>query len=139
MSQHPSLHVVYFAIMPMTVITEAEAQEGLNAMTDALESLLILNDVPKDVRALLGHVGMRRLPNLANYEASEERFREAMGRDLGIEPTDARSRILLSNLIESWKSARNRLKAKDDEDAIARAQGRPAPLDGVEYVSMRRV
>ncbi len=136
-----SQHSFYlnFDIMPMTVISEAEAQAGLNAMTDALESLLILNDVPKDVRALLGHVGMRRLPNLANYEASEERFREAMGRDLGIEPTDARNRILLSNLIESWKSARNRLKAKDDEDAVARAQGRPAPLDGVEYISMRRV
>ncbi len=44
---------------------------------------------------------MRRLPNLVSYEASDERFREAM------------SRILLSNLIGRWKSARNRLKAKD--------------------------
>ncbi len=125
-------------IMPMLQITAEQATEGLNGMADALDSLLIANDIPKEVRAVLGHVGMRRLPNLANYESTEDKFREALQRDVGLEATDAKGRILLSNLIEAWTSARNRLRAKDDEDAIARAQGRPAPLDDPQFVSMRR-
>ncbi len=107
-------------------------------MADVLDSLLVSNDIPKNLRAVLGHIGIRRLNNLANYESSEERFREAMGKDIGLEPTDAPSRIMLSNLLECWKSSRNRLKSKDDEAATARAQGRPAPLDEDTFVSMRR-
>ncbi len=135
-----SVYFVPFTVgeMPLLAISEEQAAAAIAAMNDALDSLLVANDIPRDVRAVLGHVGVRRLPNLANYESTEERFREAMGKDLGIEPVDAGSRILLSNLIESWKSSRNRLKVKDDEDAVARAQGRPAPLAVDSFVAMRR-
>ncbi len=124
--------------MPMMTITEEEATAALASMNDALDSLLVNNDVPKNVRAVLGHVGVRKMPNLANYEPTEDRFREALAKDLGLEAVDASSRILISNLIECWKSARNRLKTKDDEDAVARAQGRPAPLASDAFVAMRR-
>ncbi len=124
--------------MPLLEITEAQATEALSNMADALDSLFISNDIPKNVRAVLGHIGMKRLNNLANYESSEERFREAMNNDIGLQATDAPSRVLLSNLLECWKSARNRLKTKDDEAAVARAQGRPAPLDEDSFISMRR-
>ncbi len=135
-----SVYFVPFAVsaMPLITISEDQATAAMAAMNDALDSLLVTNDIPRDVRAVLGHVGVRRLPNLANYESTEERFREAMGKDLGLEAVDASSRILLSNLIECWKSARNRLKTKDDEDAVARAQGRPAPLAVDSFVAMRR-
>ncbi len=128
----------YVVIMPMMEITEEQAAAALATMHDALDSLLINNDIPKGVRAVLGHIGVRRLPNLANYESTEDKFREAMANDVGLQATDAPSRILLSNLIECWKSARNRLKTKDDEDAVARAQGRPAPLSSDAFVAMRR-
>ncbi len=124
--------------MPMITITEEETVEALRSMADSLDSLLITNNVPKEVRAVLGHVGVQRLPNLANYESTEERFREALAKDLGLEAVDAKSRILIYNLIESWKSARNRLKTRDDEDAMARAQGRPAPMDDTTFTNMRR-
>ncbi len=124
--------------MPLLVITEDQIAEALANMADSLESLLVTNGIPKEVRAVLGHIGVHRLPNLANYESTEDRFRDAMAKDIGLEAVDAKSRILLSNLIESWKSARNRLKTKDDEDSIARAQGRPAPMDDTAFTSMRR-
>ncbi len=124
--------------MPMLTITEEESVAALASMNDALDSLLVNNDVPKDVRAVLGHIGVRKMPNLANYEPTEDRFREALAKDIGLESVDASSRILISNLIECWKSARNRLKTKDDEDAVARAQGRPAPLASDAFVAMRR-
>ncbi len=124
--------------MPLLVITEDQIAEALANMADSLDSLLVTNGIPKEVRAVLGHIGVHRLPNLANYESTEDRFRDAMAKDIGLEAVDAKSRILLSNLIESWKSARNRLKTKDDEDSIARAQGRPAPMDDTAFTSMRR-
>ncbi len=124
--------------MPMMTISEEQTSAALAAMNDALDSLLVNNDVPKEVRAVLGHIGVRKMPNLANYEATEDRFREALAKDIGLEAVDANSRILISNLIECWKSARNRLKTKDDEDAVARAQGRPAPLASDAFVAMRR-
>ncbi len=111
---------------------------ALQSMADALETLLIENEIPKDVRAVLGHLGIRRLNNLANYESTEEKFREAIMKDIDVETSDAAGRILVSNLIECYKSSRNRLKTRDDEAAVARAQGRPAPLSEDLFVSMRR-
>ncbi len=124
--------------MPLLEISEEQAKTALAAMADALDSLLIENEVPKEVRAILGHLGVRRLNNMANYESNEEAFREAVVKDLGIVPTEAQGRVLISNLIECWKSARNRLKTRDDEAAVARAQGRPAPLPEDLFISMRR-
>ncbi len=124
--------------MPLMELSDEQAGAALLSLADALDSLLIQNDVPKTVRAVLGHIGVRRLNNLANYESSEEKFRDAIQKDIGVEANDAAGRILLSNLIECWKSARNRLKTKDDEAALARAQGRPAPLAEDLFVSMRR-
>ncbi len=76
--------------------------------------------------------------NLANYESNEDKFRDAITKDIGVEATDAAGRILVSNLLECFKSARNRLKTRDDEAAVARAQGRPAPLGDDLFISMRR-
>jgi hypothetical protein len=45
---------VHFDIMPMTTITEAEAQAGLSSMTDALESQLIINATPPQPGELRG-------------------------------------------------------------------------------------
>ncbi len=88
--------------LPLPVNTEDQAAAGIASTDDARDSLLMANDVPRDVGTVLGHVGVRMLPNLVNYEATEEHFREAMGGDLGTEAVGADSRILLSNLIESW-------------------------------------
>ncbi len=124
--------------MPLIEITEEQAKTALASMADALDSLLIENDVPKEVRAVLGHIGIRRLNHMANYEGNEEAFRDAIIKDLGIVATEPQGRILVSNLIECWKSSRNRLKTRDDEAAVARAQGRPAPLPEDLFISMRR-
>ncbi len=124
--------------MPLLELTEEQAKTALASMADALDSLLIENEIPKEVRAVLGHIGVRRLNNMANYESNEEAFRDAIAKDLGIVVTEAQGRILVSNLIECWKSSRNRLKTRDDEAAVARAQGRPAPLPEDLFISMRR-
>ncbi len=124
--------------MPLLAISEEQAKLALESMADVLETLLIENEIPKDVRAVLGHLGIRRLNNLANYESSEEKFRDAIMKDIGVEAIDAAGRILVSNLIECYKTSRNRLKTRDDEAAVARAQGRPAPLGEDLFVSMRR-
>ncbi len=124
--------------MPLIEITEEEARKGVESLHGDLACLFADMGVPPEIRAVLGHVGLTTVADLANYETDEQQFREAMKSDIGLEPNNPKSRIAMGKLVESWKSSRNRLKAIDDEAAAARAQGRPAPLPETTFTAMRR-
>ncbi len=124
--------------MPLIEITADQARVGIEALHGDLACLFADMGVPTEVRAALGHVGLTTVADLANYETDEQKFRDAMTTDIGLEPTNPKNRIAMGKLVESWKSSRNRLKAADDEAALARAQGRPAPLPETTFTTMRR-
>ncbi len=124
--------------MPLLEITAEEARAGIAALGNDLACLLTDFSVGMEVRAVLGHIGLVSITDLTNYETDELRFREAMVKDIGLELDGPKSRISMGRLVEAWKSGRNRLKAHDDEAAIARAQGRAAPLPETTFSSMRR-
>ncbi len=124
--------------MPLIEITAEESRAGLAALGNDLACLLTDFAVAVEVRAVLGHVGLISVADLANYETEEQRFREAVTKDIGLATDNPKARISMGRLVEAWKSGRNRLKVQDDEAAIARAQGRPAPLPETTFSSMRR-
>ncbi len=124
--------------MPLMEISEGEARKGLESLHGDLACLFADMGVPPEIRSVLGHVGLTTVADLANYETEEQKFREAMTSDIGLEPNNPKNRIAMGKLVESWKSSRNRLKAIDDEAAVARAQGRPAPLPETTFMTMRR-
>ncbi len=124
--------------MPLIEITVEESRAGMAALNNDLACLLTDCQVPVEVRAVLGHIGLVSITDLTNYESDEQRFRDAMVKDIGLELDGPKARISMGRLVEAWKSGRNRLKVQDDEAAIARAQGRPAPLPESSFSSMRR-
>ncbi len=124
--------------MPLLQLTAEESQAALMALKDDLACLFTDFSVPVELRAALGHVGLSTANDLANYETEEQKFRDAITSDVGLETNNPKARIAMGKLVEAWKSIRNRLKAQDDEAAVARAQGRPAPLPETTFSSMRR-
>ncbi len=124
--------------MPLQQLTVEESQAGIMALGDELACLLTDFSVPVELRAVLGHVGLSSASDLAHYETEEQKFRDAITKDLGLETDHPKARIAMGRLVEAWKSIRNRLKAQDDEAATARAQGRAAPLPETTFTTMRR-
>ncbi len=124
--------------MPLLEITAEEARVGVEALGNDLACLLTDFSVAMEVRAVLGHIGLVTVADLSNYEAEETKFRDAMAKDIGLVTDSPKARISMGRLVEAWKSGRNRLKAQDDEAAVARAQGRAAPLPDTTFSSMRR-
>ncbi len=124
--------------MPLMEITAEQSRQGLEALGNELSCLLTDFQVSVEVRAVLGHIGLTSITDFTNYETDEQRFRDAMVKDIGLELDGPKARISMGRLVEAWKSGRNRLKVQDDEAAIARAQGRAAPLPESTFSSMRR-
>ncbi len=127
-----------FLAMPLIQLTAEESQAALASLKDDLACLFTDFAVPIELRAALGHVGLNAASDLANYETEEQKFRDAISSDVGLVTDNPKARIAMGRLVEAWKSIRNRMKAQDDEAAIARAQGRPAPLPETTFTSMRR-
>ncbi len=125
--------------MPLLAITDVEAAEGVKALDHEWLAVLEEKRVPNDVRAVLGHIGITRMPIFANLESSEDNMRAMLKKDLGLDPEDGiKVRITIAALVETWRAARQRVQAADEAAAEARVQGRPKELAVPQAHSIRR-
>ncbi len=125
--------------MPLLELTEASSAEGFASVDSDLLYLLESTSVRKEVISVLGHLQIRRLSTFACIESSDERFRQMLQNDLGLDPSEGMPvRIDVAHLVEAWASARERVKRAADMEAEARAEGRPKELPRGTHLSMRR-
>ncbi len=125
--------------MPLMVISDAQAQAGLAALEPEFLSLLEAKQVPVELRALVGHLGVTRLTTFAHLEADEVKIREMMKVDFGLDPAEGmKARIHMASMVETWKAARQRVQVAEEAAAEARAVGKPRELMAPQASSLRR-
>ncbi len=125
--------------MPLTQITEEQSQSGRAQLQSDFEYLLDDKGVSSEIKGLLGHFGIKRIPTMAALEPSEEALRVTLQKEFGLDGSEGMAvKVQISNLIEVWTAARARSEAKDKEDAAARAEGRARVLPVPTHVAMRR-
>ena len=84
--------------MPLAVISQEQSVKGVEAMDSEMRFLLEEKKIPVEVIGLLGHLGMTDLPTIAHIESSEDKFREMIGTELGLESEVGMAcRIMISN------------------------------------------
>ena len=124
--------------MPVIVVEEAVRSAALATMAPELDALLIDKEVSTEMRGILAHLGVTKFTLFANLASSEEAFRAELKEDLGIEDkAPIAVRLQLSAIIEAWKAARERLKAKEEAAAESRATGRQQEMIPEDAVSLR--
>ena len=126
--------------MPLLDLTEEQIASALAGMETELLALLEQEGVlTREVRAVLGHLGVRKLSVFANLATTEEKFEGILKKDLGIADDDGMALgIQGAALMHSWKSARERMLTREAAAFEARAQGRPRELQVPEIRSVRR-
>ncbi len=125
--------------MPLIVISEAEATEGVKALDNEWLAVLEEKRVANDVRGVLGHLGVTRMATYANIESNEEGLRKMLKQDLGLDPEEGiKTRISIAALVETWKAVRQRAQAADEAAAEAKVHGRPKELAPPQAQSLRR-
>ncbi len=125
--------------MPLLELTEVERAEGFASIDSDLLYLLENTAVRKSIISVLGHLQIRRLSTFACLESSDERFRQMLQSDLGLDPSEGMPvRIDVAHLVEAWTGARERVKRAADMESEARAEGRPKELLRGTHLSMRR-
>ena len=124
----------------MMEVAEDVRAAALALMAAELDALLIDKEVSMRMRGTLAHLGFTKFVLFANFASTEEGLRKELKGDPGIDSSDPISvRFQLSAVIEAWKSARERLKAKEESSAEARATGRPQQLPQDDAISLRIV
>ncbi len=115
--------------MPLMQINDAQAQAGLAALEPEFLALMEAKQVPVELRALIGHLGVTRMTTFAHLEADEVKVRDMMKVDFGLDPSEGmRARIHMAAMVETWKAARQRVQVADEAAAEARAVGKPREL-----------
>ncbi len=110
------------------------------ASLDNLDSELrfILEDkgLSPELIAKVADAHVTKVSIFANIESQEEKFREWVREDLGIEPRGA-GRVATAQLVDAWEAARRRGRAQADADAEARTQNRPKELLHGQQLELR--
>ena len=116
--------------MPLLDLTEEQTASALASMEIELLALLEQEGVlTREVRAMLGYLGVKKLAIFANLATTEEKFESILKKDFGVSDDDGMAvRIQGAALMHSWKSARERMLTREAAASEARAQGRPREL-----------
>ena len=126
--------------MPLMQLNEEQKATALGGMETELQALLEEDGViNREVRSVLGHLGVKKLTIFANLATTEAKFETVLERDLGLKEDEGMAtRIQSAALMHAWKSARERLLSRETAASEARAQGRPRELQVPEVRSVRR-
>ncbi len=125
--------------MPLKELSEEEVVAGLKALKDDIAFLLEEKRIEKNVRALMGHLGMDSLEVYSHSFTSESELRESLKTDFGIDPTEGLPmKRTAALLVGVWHTSKTRVKSRDDADAEARIEGRPRELAKVDHIGLRR-
>ncbi len=125
--------------MPLMEISDVQAQAALAALEPEFLALMEAKQVPVELQALIGHLGVTRLTTFAHLEADEVKIREMMKADFGLDPSEGiRARIHMASMVETWKAARQRVQVAEEAAAEARAVGKPRELMAPQASSLRR-
>ena len=109
--------------MPLTQLNEEQKATALGGM-ETEDGV-----INRDVRSVLGHLGVKKLTIFANLATTEAKFETVLERDLGLKEDEGMAtRIQSAALMHAWKSARERLLSRETAASEARAQGRPREL-----------
>ena len=110
----------------------------MKALRPEMRALLEDKEVPSNVQAVLGHLGVTQVETYANLESSEAALREVIAAELELSSADGmKSRVIVSQLIAAWQAARTRNKAIDNAEAERKAAGLPKELTPETGKSMR--
>ncbi len=105
----------------------AQVQTNVELLDSELRFIFEDKGVSAETRAKGAASQVARVSVFANIESQEERFREWVKDDLGIEARGA-GRVATAQLVDAWETARRRGRAQADAEAEARTQGRPKKL-----------
>ncbi len=128
-----------FDAMPLFNLTPEQQTAGLNVLEPEFLALLESKKVRMEVRAVAGHLGLVRLATFAHLETDEMKFRELLKEEFGLDGGEGmRARIDIAALVESWRTARQRIQVADEAAAEARAHGRPLEVMAPQANSLRK-
>ncbi len=115
----------------------ARVQEGVAALDSELRFILEDKGINEETMAKIGLARITRINVFANIESQEDRLRDWIKEDLGIEGR-GEGRVTTAQLIDAWETARKRVRTQQDAEAEARTQGRPRELLLGQQLELRK-
>ncbi len=115
---------------------EAAPLPSLDNMDSELRFILEDKGLSAELITKVAEAHVTKVSIFANIESQEDKFREWVKEDLGVEPRGA-GRVATAQLIDAWETARRRGRAQADADAEARTQNRPKELLHGQQLELR--
>ncbi len=109
------------------VAMDAAQQQAIETLDSELRFILEDKGLTPELLAKIAASHVTKVSVFANIESQEDKFREWVREDLGIEPRGV-GRVATAQLVDAWETARRRGRAQADADAEAKTQGRPREL-----------
>ncbi len=115
---------------------EVAPRQVIDNLDSELRFILEDKGLSTDLISKIAEAQVTKVSVFANIESQEEKFREWVKEDLGIEPRGA-GRVATAQLVDAWEAARRRGRAQADADAEARTQNRPKELLHGQQLELR--
>ncbi len=106
---------------------DAAQQQAVESLDSELRFILEDKGLSPELMAKVALSHVTKVSVFANIESQEDKFREWVREDLGIEARGV-GRVATAQLVDAWEAARRRGRAQADADAEAKTQGRPREL-----------
>ncbi len=111
----------------LLVAMDASQQQAIETLDSELRFILEDKGLTPELLAKVAAAHVTKVSVFANIESQEDKFREWVREDLGIEARGV-GRVATAQLVDAWETARRRGRAQADADAEAKTQGRPREL-----------
>ena len=114
-------------------------EELLESLSGDFRGLLDNKKVPKTIQAELARRGIDSAEMLAVLAEDRDELREAAKLQLGIDPTASPAQAVdQARLVVAWEAARQRMKVKGEQDAVAATERESKAIPTSEFLGLRR-
>ncbi len=125
-----------YSTMP-AVLSAEQSQVALASLQPELRTVLEDLEVPKELRARLGHHRIRTIRTLAGLGSSEDNVRSLLIKEFEMDESSLADRVDCSLVVAAWDVARTRICRELQADEDARIEGRPRDLPKQQQKSLR--
>ena len=127
--------------MPLKELTEQESVQGMSNLDSELSFLLETRPkgcLPREVRALIEHLGIVSLDQFKTIGKDAEDVRTVVHNDFGLDPAEGMTaRLLTAKIVTAWEAAHERVTTRTQVEAQARAEGRTPEVPRQVQISLR--
>ena len=106
----------------------AEEADALKQMDPELHYLIEARKIDLDIIAMISHNGLEDLVTFHKWDDSPEKVREAIIKDLKLDPdASPKHRAMVARIVAAWEATGKRISARDTEEAEQRTTGSAMP------------